>query len=110
MGNVPIVLLGDVNINVDMSDDNTVQSYTDMLASVGCRNLINVPTNFWKTGRSTLDHVITSVDNDLIEGGVLNNGKSGHLPIFAVVKNQITNHTVSPEDQNDEYWQFIDER
>ena len=108
--NVPIVLLGDVNINVDMSDDNTVQSYTDMLASVGCRNLINVPTNFWKTGRSTLDHVITSVDNDLIEGGVLNNGKPGHLPIFAVVKNQITNHTLLPEDQNDEYWQFIDER
>ena len=38
--NVPIVLLGDVNINVDMSDDNTVQNYTDMLASVGWHNLI----------------------------------------------------------------------
>ena len=56
--NVPIVLLGDVNINIDMSDDSTVQSYTDMLASVGCRNLINIPTNFWKTGRSTLDHPV----------------------------------------------------
>ena len=88
-----------------MVDDITVQNYNDMLSSVGCQNLINIPTNFWADGRSTLDHIITSVDSDMIEGGVLNNGKSGHLPTFAVLKNQILHPTLSPDDKNEaEFW------
>ena len=108
---IPVVLLGDVNINDDMIHDSTVQNYNNMLSSVGCQNLINIPTNFWADGRSTLDHTITSVDSDMIDGGVLNTGKSGHLPTFAILRNQNLHRTISPDDNNDaEFWQFIDER
>ena len=85
----PLLLLGDVNINVNVPTDPNVQHYTNMLASVGCSNLINIPTYFWENGRSTLDHVVSNIDKDMIEAGVLNNGKSGHLPTFAIIHNQI---------------------
>ena len=104
----PLLLLGDVNINVNMTNDNTVQQYTNMLMSVGCENKIDIPTHFWENGRSTLDHIITNLDNEAIETGVLNNGKKGHLPIFAVVKDQLTNPV--PSGCEDDNWRFIDER
>ena len=112
--NTPLLLLGDVNINVNLATDPSAQHYTNMLASVGCLNLINVPTYFWENGRSTLDHVISNIDNDMIEAGVLNNGKSGHLPTFAIVHNQILPKMSSTENSHNtkegEKWRYIDVR
>ena len=106
--NTPLLILGDININVNDNSENVVQQYSNLLSSVGCRNIIDIPTHFWKTGQSTLDHVISNIDSDMIDGGVLNNGEKGHLPTVAIVKNHFES---PPSDKNDkEKWRFIDER
>ena len=47
---------------------------------------------------------------DEIETGVLNNGKPGHLPIFAIVKN-LGYSKLDPENQDDEpKWRYFDEK
>ena len=97
--NTPLLLLGDININVNENSEDVVQQYSNILSSVGCRNLIDIPTHFWKTGQSTLDHVISNIDNDIIEDGVLNNGEKGHLPTIAIVKKHFES---PPSDKTDE--------
>ena len=104
------MLVGDININTSNEDDNVVLQYENMLNSVGCSNLINIPTHFWATGRSTLDHVISNIDNSLIDAGVLNNGKPGHLPTFAIIRNHKMNSSPGIVKNENEKWRFIDDR
>ena len=85
--NIPLVILGDININVKNLNDNTVQRYTNILTSLGCKNLIDINTRFAKNSRSTLDHILTNIDDDQITSGVLNFPISDHLPVFALIRN-----------------------
>ena len=43
--NIPILLLGDINIDVLAKGDRS-KNYENTLSSVGCRNLVDVPTCF----------------------------------------------------------------
>ena len=130
------MLLGDANLNVSDTDDNAVLSYKNMLSSIGCENLSRVPTNFWAKGRSTLDHVITSIECDMIKAGtnfwakgrstldhvitniecdmikagVLNNGKPGHLPIFAIVKNHNDPKSTLSNHIEETKWRCFDDK
>ena len=69
--NTPVILLGDININVDDLGDSSNLGYVDMLESIGCRNLITSCTRFGRnrTGtisRSNLDHIVTNIDDSKI--------------------------------------------
>ena len=86
--NIPLIILGDINIDVSNKNDDDVQRYINMLSSIGCENLIDINTRFAKNSRSTLDHILTNVDKDSVVSGVLNYPITDHLPIFAIVKNQ----------------------
>ena len=106
----PLVLLGDVNLNTNDTSDDAVLSYKNMLSSVGCENLIKVPTHFWEKGRSLLDHVISNIDPVRIQAGVLNNGKPGHLPTYAIVKGHSSSKTNENEEADKQKWRYLDEK
>ena len=42
--NIPVVVMGDINIDVSKTSDKTVQYYINTLSSVGCENFINLYT------------------------------------------------------------------
>ena len=78
-----MIIVGDININTHDKSDRTF-NYINTLSSVGCRNLIDVPTCFDKGCQSCLDHVITNVDHEKIQYGVLDETATNHLPVFAI--------------------------
>ena len=93
--NIPVAILGDININVSKTSSDSVQHYHNTLSSNGCANIINLYTRFGKTkkgiSRSILDHIITNIDKDKIVGGVINYPITDHLPTFLIIKK--TNHS-----------------
>ena len=84
--NIPIIIVGDINIDAHDKSDRTF-SYLNMLSSIGCKNLIDVPTCFDKGSQSCLDHVITNVDQSNIVYGTLDETPTNHLPVYAISTN-----------------------
>ena len=84
---IPGVILGDVNIDVSKRNDSGAKNYLNLLSSMGCQNLINSFTRFEENCRSTLDHIVTNFDTDIIKHGILDHPITDHLPIFAMLKN-----------------------
>ena len=105
--NIPIILVGDMNIDAHDKSDRTI-NYLNALSSVGCKNLIDVPTCFDKGSQSCLDHVITNVDHNNITYGALDTTPTNHLPVYAIYKNGVD----KCKNQNDEVvkWRYIDDR
>ena len=90
--NIPLVVLGDINIDVSKTTDKAVQYYVNTLASIGCeKNLINVHTRVFGKSKSILDHVISNVDKEDICNGVIDEPITDHMPIFAIVRNIFDN-------------------
>ena len=54
--------MGDININTSNSCNTATENYIETLNSLGCKNLIDIPTRFGSTSQSTLDHIITNHD------------------------------------------------
>ena len=108
--NIPLIILGDINIDVSNENDDDVQRYINMLSSIGCENLIDINTRFAKNSRSTLDHILTNVDKDSVVSGVLNYPITDHLPIFAIVKNQFGPIFDKTEKKEDIFWRSIDDK
>jgi len=108
--NTPLVILGDMNIDVSMLS-NDATHYVNTLNSVGCKNEINAPTRISASSRSTLDHIISNLDAENIISGVINEPITDHLPIFAFVSNQCQNLSFSNTPKNEKImWRFFDER
>ena len=107
--NIPLVILGDINIDASNIDDNIVQRYTNILTSLGCENLIDINTRFAENSRSTLDHILTNIDKDQIISGVLNFPITDHLPLFALIRNQ-GNTSKKIDKEKEVLWRFIDDR
>ena len=107
--NIPVVILGDMNIDTSDHNDSGVIHYTNMLSSIGCENLTNIPTCFSETTRSTLDHVVTSIDRESIKNGVLDITVTDHLPTFALITDQNRNTQKKHDQNNDMTWQFIND-
>ena len=65
--NIPVVILGDTNIDVSEPLSDSAQYYQNALSSIGCSNIIKIFTRFGKTkkgfSRSILDHLITNIDD-----------------------------------------------
>ena len=83
--NFSIVLLGDLNINTS-SNDNNSKDYKDVLLSHGLTNTINLPTRITESSETVIDHLITNIDLNILDSGVLTEEVSDHLPIFGIAK------------------------
>ena len=108
--NIPLVILGDININIEKSGDNVVRCYTNMLTSLGCKNLIDINTRFAENSRSTLDHVLSNIDGDQITSGVLNFPITDHLPVFALIQNHANALGNKSAKKDMGMWRFFDDR
>ena len=107
--NIPIVALGDVNIDILVKSDRD-QNYVNMLSSIGCQNLTDVPTCFEDESQSCLDHIITNIDQDKISHGVLDYSATNHLPIYTILSD-ITRSSKKNEDDDDAIeWRHVDDR
>ena len=84
--NIPLIIMGDINIDTSKPNLRITKKYLDALASMGCCNLIKSFTRFEKKRRSILDHIITNYDENKIEHGVLLHTITDHLPVYAVLK------------------------
>ena len=108
--NIPVMVLGDVNIDTSKINLDITKKYNDALASMGCCNLVNSFTRFDKKSRSILDHIITNYDQNKIVYGVLSHAITDHLPVYAILRCR-TNRGLSVETgpENCVKWQRIEE-
>ena len=108
--NIPIVAFGDINIDILKKIDRD-QNYTNLLASIGCQNLIDVPTCFEDRSRSCLDHIITTnIDQDKITHGVLDYSATNHLPIYAILNDIASSSQNSDKNDDTIKWRHIDDK
>ena len=108
--NIPIVVLGDVNIDTSKTNLTITKKYLDALASMGCCNLVKSYTRFEKKSRSILDHIITNYAENKIEHGVLLHTITDHLPVYAILKCRTNSgHKDETEPENGVKWQKIDD-
>ena len=92
-----------------MKKNDRTFNYLNMLASVGCKNLIDVPTCFDKGSQSCLDHIITNVDDDNIIHGAIDETLTNHLPVYAIYKSGGDKYR-SQNDEKTAKWRYIDDR
>ena len=109
--NIPILLIGDINLNVLDVSSNRSQNYINMLASINCQNIVDVPTCFTDKSQTCLDHVITNIEEENIVHGVLDDSPTNHLPVFAILKGIIDSSVKKCNIKNDKTkWRYIDDR
>ena len=106
--NIPLVVVGDINIDVSLNNNDCVQYYNNTLLSIGCKNLINLHTRFSANTRSTLDHIITNLSSDNVQYGVINEPITDHLPIFCIIRDIRCDSNKVDKDEKI-MWRFIDE-
>ena len=84
--NTPIILAGDMNINVSSASLQSLQ-YKNNIISCGLRNLINNQfTRVAAISETTIDHILTNLQSEILETGVIQWEVADHLPIFIKAK------------------------
>ena len=79
-----VVILGDINIDTSIPSSNSYsKNYKDILLSLGLRNLISKPTRITNSTETILDHVLTNLNFESCQSGILINDMTDHLPIYA---------------------------
>ena len=79
-----VIILGDINIDTSIPSNNTFSKpYKDILLGLGLRNLINKPTRITNSTETILDHILTNLNYESCESGVLINDITDHLPVYA---------------------------
>ena len=92
--------MGDININIGNINTSITRRYIETIHSLGCRNLVDIPTRYGLKSQSILDHIITNYENT--EHGVLDYAMTDHLPVFTVLnKSSIAKE---PENSQGTYW------
>ena len=107
--NIPILLLGDINIDV-LENDERSKTYVNVLSSVGCKNWVEVPTCFSDSSRSCVDHIITNLEPNELAHGVLDETPTDHVPIFAIYKVGNFSYKKQSEEEDSLKWRFFDDR
>ena len=107
--NTPILVLGDINIDV-LEKCERSQNYINVLSSIGCKNIVKVPTCFSDKSRSCLDHVITNIDQNEIIHGVLDDTPTDHVPIYAIFRGNNKSYKIKNEEKEQSKWRFFDEK
>ena len=81
-------ICGDIHVDLLKSDSQPmIQKYKDMLFSMGCIPLINLPTRITNQNTSLIDHIYTNNINYDIQSYILLYDISDHLPICAIISN-----------------------
>ena len=81
---------GDININTAPANSKSiVKDYKNLLLSYGCINLINKYTRICtdingRTSKTIIDHIITNLNTNQANSGVIFFHISDHLPVFSV--------------------------
>ena len=107
---IPLVLVGDFNIDLLENDKdkknislcNRGRNFVNILSSMGCKSLVNVPTCFTDESRSCLDHVVTNIHEDHIQYGVLDETCTNHLPTYAIVSGLVNQGDAPDPTENEE--------
>ena len=90
----PIILAGDININVSLQ--NTVsKQYKNLILSFGLRNLVtNQYTRIASESETTIDHILTNLKSEISDAGIVQWEVADHLSIF--VKAKLTPELTKP--------------
>lgn len=80
---VPIVILGDVNIDSN-SDSPSSRELKDIIHAHAFQNTIRRPTRVTTATATCLDVCITNIENSSLKCGVLSCDLSDHMPIFCL--------------------------
>ena len=82
----PFYCLGDFNVNLmNISSNNAVRRYANMLISCNNRRLIDVPTRIGPTSSTLIDHLYTNdVTKSVVSGVLTNFDLSDHYAIFTI--------------------------
>ena len=82
----PIIVAGDMNINVS-SQDTVSQQYKNVILSTGLRNLVtNQYTRIASNSETTIDHILTNMHSEITDAGVVQWEVADHLSIFVKAK------------------------
>ena len=91
----PIIVAGDININVS-SQDTVSQQYKNVILSSGLRNLVtNQYTRIASQSETTIDHILTNLQSEITDAGVVQWEVADHLSIFVKAKftyNNLSGH------------------
>ena len=90
--NCPIVLLGDLNIDLlQFSTHNNTNQYLESLLSSGFLPIITFPTRIHKRSATLIDHVFTNNKSTIYEAGILTTPLSDHFPVYYIEETKIKN-------------------
>ena len=85
-----VYLCGDYNINLLNSESNmNTNAFIDLMFSYGLRPLITKPTRITEFTSTLIDNIFSNECNIDIDGGLLVNDITDHLPIFIVCKYKV---------------------
>lgn len=73
-----ILLTGDFNINLLNIPNSVVDNFYSVLETFNLKQIVEVPTRVTETSESLLDLIIVSMEEDIVEKGVITNVLSDH--------------------------------
>lgn len=73
-----ILITGDFNINLLNIENAGVENFYSVLETFNLKQIIEVPTRVTETSESLLDLIIVSMEEDIVEKGVIENELSDH--------------------------------
>ena len=103
-----IYIMGDFNINLLKSRENTSCSLIDLFHSFGIFNLINKPTRISKNTSTLIDHIWSNCFDRVKKNGIIFSHITDHFPIFSLFDIKSSN---SDSNSDKEYYfrNFSDE-
>lgn len=82
--NKKAIICGNFNIN---TADCSGTEYLNLIASYGFQNHIIDPTRVTQTSSSTIDHILSNIDTEPIEAGVITENVADHFPVYIIAAN-----------------------
>ena len=106
----PIIIAGDMNINVSVQDTESLQ-YKNFILSSGLRNLVtNQYTRVADESETTIDHILTNLHTEISDAGVVQWEVADHLSVFVKAKLFSPNHNLHKSNlENPHFKRFFKE-
>ena len=72
--------------------------------------MVDIPTCFSELSRSCVDHIITNLESNEIDHGVLDETPTDHVPIYAIYKGGNFSYKNQYEEKDEVKWRYFDDR
>ena len=82
--NKEVYVMGDFNINLLKTDNNTTLTFLSILSSYNFHPHISNPTRISDTTKTLIDNIFSNVYTKTFDNGVLYYDISDHLPVFTI--------------------------